>query len=124
MVCANPDLAVIRGDRMIPCAGALAALYAEMGGSVAYYGKPDRAIFDASIARLGCERSQVLMIGDGLKTDIKGAAAADIDALLIAGGINQDLLVMPDGTLDPQRISAAAAQEGGGPQFVMKALIW
>lgn len=124
LVCANPDLAVLRGDMMIPCAGALAALYAQMGGAVAYFGKPDPAIFDAAIARLGFAKEDVLVIGDGLKTDIKGAKAADLDALLIAGGINGDVLIGDDGPLDLQRISALAAREGGRPQYVLKALTW
>jgi ribonucleotide monophosphatase NagD (HAD superfamily) len=109
---------------MIPCAGALAALYGEMGGSVAYFGKPDPAIFAAAIARFDGAGNAVLVIGDGLKTDIKGAKAAGLDALLIAGGIDRNSLMTDAEPLDPQRITAAAAAQGGRPNYVMSALRW
>lgn len=32
MICANPDLIVERGHRIIPCAGAMAAYYEQLGG--------------------------------------------------------------------------------------------
>lgn len=94
MVCANPDLVVERGDRLIPCAGAIALLYEERGGPVLYTGKPHQPIYEAALA-LGTEaagaaipRSRVLAIGDAIRTDIAGAAGAGLSSLLIAGGIH------------------------------------
>jgi HAD superfamily hydrolase (TIGR01459 family) len=94
MVCANPDIVVQRGDKLIYCGGALARLYAEMGGQVLMAGKPYAAIYDLALARaaekLGrpLDRSRVLCIGDGLPTDVKGANAQGLDVLFVAAGIH------------------------------------
>lgn len=87
LLCANPDIVVQRGGKLVPCAGALAFLYETMGGRVQWYGKPYRPIYDLTLRSLaGAKR--VLAIGDGLKTDLKGANGAGIDALFIADGIH------------------------------------
>lgn len=94
MVCANPDLTVERGDKIVYCAGALAVEYEKLGGSVAYAGKPFLPVYDLAFARLAeikgrpIERSQILAIGDGIRTDIKGAAAAGLDSVFVASGIH------------------------------------
>ncbi|MDA1132619.1 MAG: TIGR01459 family HAD-type hydrolase [Proteobacteria bacterium] len=89
MLCANPDLEVNRGGKRVPCAGAVAAAYARIGGDVAYHGKPARAAFEACLRKLpGVARERVLVVGDSLATDIAGAAASEIDALFVTGGIH------------------------------------
>lgn len=122
MVCANPDLVVVRGTREIPCAGALAQAYAALGGQVRLFGKPGVEVFDMALAALGVPRERALVIGDGLRTDIKGARAAGIDALLIAGGIHADALGVSARDLDLDRIARVAAAEDGAPRYVMRAL--
>ncbi|WP_456391122.1 TIGR01459 family HAD-type hydrolase [Profundibacter sp.] len=92
LLCANPDIVVDRGGVREYCAGALAALYTEMGGEVVYVGKPFPAIYDLARRRLdavkpGIPCSRILCIGDGIKTDIKGAMGEDLDALFISGGL-------------------------------------
>ena len=92
LLCANPDLVVDRGGVREYCAGALAALYTEMGGEVVYVGKPYPAIYDLARRRLdavktGISDGRILCIGDGIKTDIKGAMGEDLDALFISGGL-------------------------------------
>ena len=93
MICANPDKIVRKGDRLLYCAGALAEAYAALGGKVLMAGKPFAPIYDlafAEAARLRGQpvpRSQVLAIGDGPETDIRGAADYGLDALLIAAGV-------------------------------------
>jgi HAD superfamily hydrolase (TIGR01459 family) len=95
MICANPDKVVRAGDRLIYCAGALAERYAIKGGRVVMAGKPYAPIFDlaiadaAKIAGRDFVKSEILMIGDGPETDIKGAADYGLDCLLITGGIMQ-----------------------------------
>ena len=42
--------------------------------------KPDPAIFDIALERLGVSRRDALMIGDGVNSDIRGANSAGIDA--------------------------------------------
>jgi len=93
MICANPDKIVRKGDRILYCAGSLAERYAARGGKVLMAGKPFPPIYDlamAEAARLRAgpvQRSQVLAIGDGPETDIRGAADYGLDALLVADGI-------------------------------------
>ena len=71
------------GESLRRCAGALAEAYEKIGGSVVYYGKPHRPIYDAVLAGLK-DAKRPLAIGDGLRTDIKGANDMGIDALFIA----------------------------------------
>jgi HAD superfamily hydrolase (TIGR01459 family) len=92
MICANPDLEVMRGDKRLLCAGALAAHYLEIGGDVRSIGKPDPAIYDLALAQLGVPRGRVLAIGDSLRTDIAGAANAGMDSIWILGGIHGAVL--------------------------------
>ena len=92
LVCANPDIVVDRGDVREWCAGALAALYTEMGGESLYFGKPHPPIYDLArrrLAELGPQVSddRILAIGDGVLTDIAGAMGEDIDSLFISGGL-------------------------------------
>lgn len=95
MICANPDKVVRQGDRLYPCAGALAERYEALGGRVLMAGKPFPPIYDQCLdlaARaLGhaVERRQALAIGDGLHTDVEGAARNGLAMLFIAGGIHE-----------------------------------
>ncbi|MDA0355843.1 MAG: TIGR01459 family HAD-type hydrolase [Proteobacteria bacterium] len=92
MLCANPDIIVDRGDQRIYCAGALAALYSQMGGLSLYYGKPHAPIYDLARRRLSqlqpdLKSPRALAIGDGIDTDILGAMYQGIDSLFITSGI-------------------------------------
>lgn len=87
--CLNPDRVVIRGGVSEPCAGALADVYEAFGGEVAWYGKPHSAIYEHALRRAGDpDAAQVLAIGDGLLTDMLGAARRGIDAVFVTGGIH------------------------------------
>jgi HAD superfamily hydrolase (TIGR01459 family) len=91
-LCANPDIVVDRGHERIWCAGALAALYEEMGGASLYFGKPHPPVYDLArrrLAQLGATvpDSRILAVGDGIATDIRGAMGEDIDSLFVTGGI-------------------------------------
>src|SRR4051812_35008346 len=92
MLCANPDLVVHRGDRLLYCAGSLAQAYEGLGGRVIYYGKPHVPVYESALAalgaRLGHRPRQPLAVGDGLLTDIKGANAAGIETLFVADGVH------------------------------------
>jgi HAD superfamily hydrolase (TIGR01459 family) len=93
MICANPDKIVKKGGRLLYCAGKLAELYAAMGGEVLMAGKPFAPIYDLALAEAArlrgrpVERAEILAIGDGPETDIRGAADYGLDALLVAEGL-------------------------------------
>lgn len=119
-ICANPDIIVHHGADILPCAGAIAALYEEFGGVVHYCGKPHRPVYDRALrVASAChgrklERSRVLAIGDGLHTDIQGAKAYGLPALFIASGIHRDQWA--EGT--------ALQQAGQAPDWVVDRLVW
>ena len=89
MHCLNPDRVVVRGGVPEACAGAIADLYQMLGGRVTWYGKPFPAIYEHALRRAGNPpKDQVLAVGDGLQTDILGAARMGFDAVFVAGGIH------------------------------------
>ncbi len=96
MLCANPDLVVHRGTRLLYCAGALAKAYEALGGQAVYYGKPHLPVYEsalkaAAMAAGAANRQspkRPLAVGDGLLTDIKGANAAGLEVLFIADGVH------------------------------------
>jgi len=89
MHCLNPDRVVIRGGVPEACAGAIADLYQGLGGRVTWYGKPHAAIYRHALHRAGDPpKDEVLAIGDGLQTDILGAARMGFDAVFVSGGIH------------------------------------
>ncbi len=126
MICANPDLQVIRGGKRIICAGALARRYEALGGAVRYLGKPHAAIYDYCFEQLGgVERRRILAIGDSLRTDIAGAAAAGIDSALVVGGIHAEELGATNGAAcEPEEIARLCAREGQSPVAAVPAFVW
>ncbi|MDX2237027.1 MAG: TIGR01459 family HAD-type hydrolase [Hyphomonadaceae bacterium] len=127
LICANPDIVVRVGDRLVWCAGAIARDYAALGGRVVMAGKPHAPIYDLAFAKLAdglgraIERARVLCIGDGVGTDVKGANAQGLDVVFIASGMHGEAL-MTDGALDPDKARAALAAEHATATFVMDAL--
>jgi HAD superfamily hydrolase (TIGR01459 family) len=85
MICTNPDLIVHRGSKQEYCAGKLAEIFQEMGGEVIYFGKPYPEIYKFCIKK----NEKVLVIGDNIKTDIKGANNMNYDSLFITSGIHK-----------------------------------
>jgi HAD superfamily hydrolase (TIGR01459 family) len=129
MVCANPDLVVERGSRLIHCAGALADLYRTLGGEVLYAGKPHRPIYDDALAMAASVRGhqvlpeRVLAIGDSIRTDLKGAATLGIDCLFVTAGIHSEELgsrEKPDARVLGEMFAAA----GVFPTAVTNRLAW
>jgi HAD superfamily hydrolase (TIGR01459 family) len=94
LICANPDIVVERGDRLIYCAGAIAELYRELGGEVIFYGKPHRPIYERAMSIAEVRRgkstphSHVLAIGDSVRTDLTGAHGFGIKCLFVTRGIH------------------------------------
>ncbi len=93
MLCANPDIVVDMGDKRLYCAGALAQMYEQMGGTALYFGKPHPPIYDLARRRLaesGVTDPQILCIGDGIRTDIQGGIGEGLDTLFITGGLEAE----------------------------------
>jgi HAD superfamily hydrolase (TIGR01459 family) len=125
-ICANPDLIVERGERLVLCAGAIAAVYEEMGGQTRVSGKPHRPIYEASLAaareiRPDLDFGRVLAIGDGMPTDVKGAQDFGLDLLYIAGGIHARDYV-ETGNVVQHRLDAFLGKHRANPVFWMTRL--
>lgn len=125
MVCANPDLVVLRAGNAVVCAGALAARYAELGGKVAYRGKPDPAIYHLAVEQLGLPARKIAVVGDALETDVKGANAAGLDSIWCTGGIHAAALGCSYGVpADPAKAYALAAAESQLPTAIIPGFYW
>ncbi len=125
-ICANPDIVVERGDRLIYCAGAIAELYRELGGEVIFYGKPHRPIYERAMelaaARRGATvaRNRVLAIGDSVRTDLAGAHGFGIDCLFVTRGIHSEEFEGID-QLDPTSVKELF---GHPPKALIRELRW
>jgi HAD superfamily hydrolase (TIGR01459 family) len=128
VVCVNPDLVIHRqSGASAPCAGWLAQHYRDAhGGRVIYHGKPDPAIFQrAAQALRQRDDARILVVGDSLTTDIKGAAAAGYDSLLVTRGIHaEELGILPGEAPDPKRLAELCARHGQRPTAAIATLRW
>ena len=126
LICANPDIVVERGDRLIYCAGAIAELYRELGGEVVFYGKPHRPIYERAMALAAERRGQpaelrhVLAIGDSVRTDLTGALNFGIDCLFVTRGIHSEEFAGID-QLDPASVRELF---GHPPEALIRELRW
>ena len=120
------DIVVERGDRLVYCAGAIAELYRELGGEVIFYGNPHRPIYERAMALAAEHRghpvalSQVLGIGDSVRTDLAGAHAFGIDLLFVTRGIHSEEFEGID-QLDPASVKELF---GHPPKALMRELRW
>jgi HAD superfamily hydrolase (TIGR01450 family) len=126
LLCANPDIVVDRGETREWCAGAVAALYTEMGGESLYFGKPHPPIYDLAYRRLAAlgrdvPREAMLAIGDGTRTDIAGAMGEGIDSLYISGGLAR-AETKTGRQPDAAALEAWLAAEQVSPQYAIGAL--
>lgn len=124
MLSANPDLWVDVGERRIPCAGLLAQYYEGMGGTVMSFGKPHPPIYDLARRRLAeagvtYESDDVLAVGDGILTDIPGAAAEGIDALFITGGLEAARFGADPAAPDAVLVAEWMAGTGQAPRYAI-----
>jgi HAD superfamily hydrolase (TIGR01459 family) len=126
LICANPDIVVERGDRLIYCAGAIAELYRELGGEVIFYGKPHRPIYERAMELAAEQRghpaalSRVLAIGDSVRTDLAGAHGFGIDLLFVTRGIHSEEFEGVE-QLDPASVKELF---GHPPRALMRELRW
>jgi HAD superfamily hydrolase (TIGR01459 family) len=126
MLCVNPDLVVHRQSGVTsPCAGLLAQHYEGHGGRVIYHGKPDPAVFRRCAQELGAADGRVLVVGDSLSTDIKGAAAAGHDSLWVTRGIYAaELGIEPGDEPDPDMVQEVCERHGQWPTAAIASFRW
>ena len=89
LVCSNPDILGVSGEKIHPSTGDLAIQYKKLGGIIHVIGKPGFEIFDFAFNQASSLKEKVLMVGDSLFNDIFGANQFEIDSLLITSGIHR-----------------------------------
>ncbi|MDG6095204.1 TIGR01459 family HAD-type hydrolase [Acetobacter sp. AN02] len=119
MICANPDMEVVKGGVRLICAGLLASIYEQKGGEVHQIGKPYPEVYAPVFEKLGLAPSDCLAIGDALATDIRGAKAAGADSLWVLGGIHGEHLAD-----NPQLAQAEADGAGLSPAATVPMFRW
>lgn len=130
LFCANPDLIVERGDRLIPCAGAIADLYEKMGGEVIWVGKPRAMVYSIAYDRIAAvlgrkpDAKRILCIGDAFRTDIAGARAGGHDSIMTLAGIHAHQIHLNAAGHDRRALADLAAQSGERPTMCMASLVW
>ncbi len=122
--CANPDVIVDRAERRLYCAGAIAADYAAAGGRVFYFGKPHAPIYrlaldTAEVLAPGVARQAVLAIGDGVDTDVLGAADAGLDCVFVSGGLAAAEVGDDPERPDPTRLTQYLAARNRSPRYTI-----
>jgi HAD superfamily hydrolase (TIGR01459 family) len=128
MICANPDIVVERGDKLVYCAGALAELYITLGGSVVFGGKPHRPIYEQAMqlakkARGSLDGAKILAIGDSVRTDLEGANAFGLPCLFVTAGIHAGDLGARDNP-DPDAMAKLFREASKPPFAVTSHLRW
>lgn len=131
LVCANPDLVVEVGDTLVYCAGAIAARYEAIGGTVIHAGKPFAPIYDRALAlaervRGTTPKERILAIGDAAHTDMRGAKNHGIASLMITSGIHRDALHRHGrgSEIDEAALRALLAQSDLRPTAALSTLAW
>lgn len=132
LICANPDIVVEDAGMLLYCAGAIAERYEAAGGKVIQAGKPFAPIYERAL-ELACgpgnesiDRARVLVIGDAMRTDIKGAHQQGLDSLFVTSGIHRAEL---HGAAEDAALDAAAFRqfvEGAdfAPTAAIPELVW
>ena len=114
MICTNPDLIVDRGNTQEYCAGSIAKLFEKIGGEVVYYGKPHKEIYNSIIK----DKDKALIIGDNLRTDIKGANLIKQDSLFIIDGVHKNEIK------GQNNLSSILKKYNVETNFIQEKLIW
>ena len=129
LICANPDEVVARGEKIVFCAGALANQYKQEGGMVRYFGKPYSDIYSFALKKIRAHKDfkdkkeiNTLVIGDNIKTDIKGANLFNLDSVLILNGIYKDFF--RDGTINFDQLKDSVNLKDVKINYFQEELAW
>jgi HAD superfamily hydrolase (TIGR01459 family) len=130
MICANPDIWVPVGDILAICAGAFAEYYEGKGGDVNWHGKPHGPIYKQLFAELeavgtSVDFTRTLAIGDGLHTDVAGAAGAGIASALLVGGVHAPALKLNwRGKPNRDALTTLIDNSDAKPDHVLRRFAW
>jgi NagD protein len=114
LLATNPDnWCPVSSDKTRPGAGATAAFLEASTGRRAYYlGKPNGYMFHRArrkLAEIGLSQPEnVVMIGDTMETDIRGAVEAGMQSFLVLSGSTQ-LEMLGDYVYQPTRVLQSVA---------------
>jgi HAD superfamily hydrolase (TIGR01459 family) len=129
LICANPDEVVARGEKIVFCAGALANQYKQEGGMVRYFGKPYSDIYSFALKKVRAHKDfkdkkeiNTLVIGDNIKTDIKGANLFNLNSVLILNGIYKDFF--RDGTVNFDQLKDSVNLKDVKINYFQEELAW
>ncbi len=123
MICANPDLRANEGGQFVIRQGSIAGAFAQMGGRVILYGKPDIRVFERALQGYSGPHDQILMIGDTLGTDILGANRAGIrSCLTLEGGISEYEMQCQGLKADEAGTAAFISAQKARPDYVCRRL--
>lgn len=87
----NMDMRLLTADGEIPGTGSIIRAVEEASGKTArVMGKPERALFEMAAKQLQLDLSNLMMIGDNLETDIRGANAAGVLSVVVLTGITTE----------------------------------
>lgn len=97
-IATNLDPRLKLGSFYMPGTGSIVASVTMASGQTPIViGKPERHLMEMALKRCGYSKTEALVIGDGLDTDIGGAVNAGIDSVLLLTGVStrEDLATSP-----------------------------
>lgn len=116
-ICANPDHFAFRGDKKHVVQGLLGKWYEDRGGKVYWFGKPYHEIYTYTLKLSKTSPQKTVMVGDTIRTDIKGAKECGLKSVLITEtGITHDLL------MNGKTIQEIIQCEDASPDYLLKEL--
>lgn len=90
-VVTNPDTAGLEEGGIAPAAGAFAALIESATGRAPYVvGKPNPLMFRTALNYLDIHSEETFMVGDNLRTDIRGGLEAGLETVLVLSGVTSE----------------------------------
>ena len=124
MLCIGNDTSAFINGEIGTASASIAEQYAILGGQIITLGKPDKQIIAYAIeAYKNTPRERILLIGDSVSTDIKGANNAGISSMLVSKGIHVNFLgegYIPDVT----KTRELSTSVGATPDYVISNLRW
>lgn len=124
LLCVGNDTSTYLNGKVTIAPGAVAEQYAVMGGRILTIGKPDTKIIEYALDGIeGLNKNRVLLIGDNLATDIKGANLAGIHGALVSKGVHINFL--GEGYIpDVAKTRELSTNFDSYPDFVISNLRW